>query len=84
MKTLKDDFSRDRDAEKALFNQIILNREDLIDKILISLDIDQLSEGDFQYLVDLVISFENNQMKSIQAYHHEKTLNDNYFNGLYE
>lgn len=84
MKTINDDFSRDRKVELALAKQLIINRESFIEKLLNSLNIESLSEDDFQFLVTFLKDFENNQSKIIQAYHHEKTLNDNYFNGLYE
>lgn len=84
MKTINEDFNRNREVEEALFNQLSLNRDNLVDKFLAALDVDRISEDDFEYLLTFVKDFENNQTKVLQAYHHEKTLNDNYFNGLYE
>ncbi len=84
MKTINDNFERNRDAEHALHEQLSLNREVLLEKLLASLDIDRIGEKDFNFLLSFIKDFENNQTKVLQAYNHEKTMNDNYFNGLYE
>ena len=84
METVNEGFNRDRDAEEALFEQLSINRDNIVEKFLAALGVDKISEDDFQYLRSFVKDFENNQSKVLQAYHHEKTMNDNYFNGMYE
>lgn len=82
MKHTNDRMDRNRDAELALKEHIEIKREAFVYELLRGMGIEEIEEDRFQYLLDKVVQFESEQLSAINAYHHEKNLNDHFFDGL--
>ncbi len=84
METFNQSEKRSRDTEKALAETILQKRQECINDLLYLLGFEEMDTQKYQQLETLLESHEKGQHNLLRAYEYEKTLNDHFFNGLYE
>lgn len=82
MKQMNERMDRNREAELALKEHILIKRDEFLYRILRMLNQQEIEEEKFQQLLAVLQQFESEQIAAINAYQHEKNLNDHFFDGM--
>ena len=84
METFNQSEKRSRDTEKALAETILQKRQECINDLLYLLGFQEIEAQHYTQLEILLEAYEKKQHHLLRAYEYEKTLNDHFFNVLYE